>query len=200
MKWYLSFIFFCMLLLNACMLKPVKTEYPARYVLKGVSEKRYATVPTHMILLVSQPDANPGYQSDALVYVNKPYQLNNFGQSAWVAPPSQLILPLLVESLRNTHYFHAVMSPPFTGLADFRLETQLITLQQEFFPRKSNVRMEIQATLIDNKNNQILASRHFKQVVLSPTLDPYGGVTAANKATENLLKQITEFVIHTVKH
>ena len=193
MKRYLIFIL-SSILITSCM-QPVRTEAPARYVLKGVSTQRYAVKPHALTLLVTQPSANPGYQSDEIIYVNKPLQLNNYTKNVWVAPPTQLLLPLLVESLRNTNYFHAVMSPPYVGDADLRLETNLITLQQEFFAKHSQVRMTLQATLINNLSNKILASQTFSKIVASTALSPYGGVMATDQATEMLMQEITAFVI-----
>lgn len=180
------------------MLKPLKSEAPARYVLNGVSTKQYVKTSTPLTILVTQANANPGYQSEEIIYVNKPYQINNFGKNVWVAAPSQLLLSLIVDSLRNSNFFHAVVSPPFTGSTDVRLESQLITLQQEFFARKSQVRLVMQLTLVNNNDNKIIASQRFSTVAVSATLDPYGGVVAANKATQSLMPQITEFVIHTL--
>lgn len=185
-------------LLCSC-LSPIKSEPLNRYVLKGVSQKKYANSNHPITLLVTQPSADPGYQSEEIVYVNKEFQLNHYSKNVWVAPPSQLLLPLLVESLRNTNYFHAVVSPPYVGDTDLRLETQLLKLQQEFFSKRSHVRLSLQVNLINNHTNKIISTRTFNSIMEARTMGPYGGVVAANQATEALMQQITAFVMTSLK-
>lgn len=186
-----------LLMLSGCSLQPVKTTAHNRYLLNKINKQAYATSPSGLSLLVSRPTANPGFRGAAIVYVNKPYQLQTFSKNTWVAPPAQMLLPLISQSLRNTDYFHAVVSQPFAGLTDRRLDTQLITLQQEFFGKQSMVRMVIQATLIDNRRNKIIASQTLSSTVPSDPSDPYYGVLAANKATANIMQQLAKFVVPT---
>ena len=177
-------------LTTAC--APVKATQVANYTLTGVNTKRVANQPTKKTILVSMPVASPGYQSQNMVYVNKPYQLNAFTHNNWVAPPAKMLMPLIVSSLRNTNEYHAVVSPPFSGLTVLRLDTQLLELQQNFSGQESKVEMILEAELVDNVSNKVLATKHFK-VIVPTSADPYGGVVATNKATTRIMQQLASF-------
>jgi len=151
---------------------------------------------TRKTLLVSQPTASPGYQSARMIYVNKPYQLKSFGRNAWVAAPADMLAPLLVQTLRDTHHFNAVVSPPFTGITDLRMDVHLLTMQQEFISEtRSQMHIALQVNLLNNVSNKIIGSHRYEIAMPARNGDPYGGVIAANKATAKLLAKIAEFVV-----
>lgn len=146
-------------------------------------------------VLVAEPTAQPGYDSDQIVYLECPYQLKVFGKNRWVAPPSEMLASLISQSLRNTCFFKAVVTAPFAGVAQYRLETRLIKLQHEFFCCPSRVRMTLHAVVIERACNQAIAERVFDVAVCAPKNNPYGGVVAANQATKIILSQLAQFVI-----
>ncbi len=116
-----------------------------------------------------------------------------------MAPPAQMILPLLLSALRAQGYFYAVVSPPFSGITNLRLDTQLVKMQQEFLLPTSCVRMVIQAQLINNTTNRIVASRRFETVVSAPENNPYSGVRSANKAAAVLSQKIARFCVRSAR-
>ncbi len=195
------FILLASLFLTGCSLAPIKSPPISAYQL----DSRYATSPyiyrhqTQTTLLVSEPVADPGYQTDAMIYVMKPYQLRSFSYNRWVSPPSDMLMSVLSTRLRQMNYFKAVVAPPFGGATDYRLDTQLIAFQQEFLNPVSQFHIILQATLIDNHNNKIMASRQFEKIIPAQSNDPYSGVLAANKAVDNLIDQIAQFCVQSSK-
>ena len=153
---------------------------------------------TYLTILVSTPLADPGYQTSEMMYMLTPYQLSSYANNQWVAPPSQMLLPLFVQALRQTGYFFAVVSPPFIGVTNYRCETRLLKLRQEFFLSISQVRLTVQALLIKNSTNRIIASQLFEVLISAPSNNPYGGVLAANQAAAIISYRIALFcVAHT---
>jgi cholesterol transport system auxiliary component len=150
---------------------------------------------TAKTLLVSNIVAEPGYQSAAMIYSQTPYKLQSFSRNKWGAPPAQMILPLLVNTMRGANYFKAVVSPPFAGSTTYRLDVRLLKLQQEFSLSQSAVRLEVQATLMSNISGRLVASRQFRVVVPAFGRDPYSGVVAANKAVALIDKEVKDFVL-----
>lgn len=179
-------------------MSPVSTyTISAPHIVKSnKSKRRYKTNKT---ILVSMPIASPGYQSNKMVYVTVPFRLRYFANNQWVAPPANMLLTLLAENLRQTNYFKAVLTAPFIGMTTYRLDTQLLILQQEFLQPISQERMVMQATLINSANNHVIASRRFQVVVKAPENDPYSGVLAANQAAATLSALLTRFVLRTIR-
>ncbi len=184
-------------LLTSC--GPIKTPPSSSYLISNLNlGKMPTTAKTNLTLLVSNPIANSGYQTSAMIYMITPYELKVFSNNRWVAPPAQMLLPIIVQALREQGYFYAVVAPPFSGLTNYRLDTQLIKLQQEFLLPTSRVRLVMQATLISNVSNKVVATRLFEAMVSAPANNPYSGVLAANQAASMISQAIARFsVSHT---
>lgn len=150
---------------------------------------------TNKTLLVSTPIASSGYASSKMIYILIPFQLKSYVDNRWIAPPSELLLPLLADQIRATNYFRAVVTSPFSGSSNYQLNTQLLTLQQEFLQPQSVVRLTMQATLINATTGNVIASRVFEAVVPANENTPYAGVLATNQAAKIVMKNIAAFVI-----
>ncbi len=185
--------------LTACF-KPVKTPPVKTYTLSAESLLQATRKSKgHGVLFVAPPSASPGYDTEAMIYTNTPYQLLHFSAHAWVAPPAQMLTPLLVADWQNTGCFRAVVGSASSGTADVTVNTQLLALQQEFDQNTSRVRMAIQITLIDNSSGEIAASRRYEAIVPAAP-NPYGGVIAANRATREILNKTNHFICNYAKH
>lgn len=178
-----------LMVLTGC--SPIKLPTVSTYELSSFSS---SDVPTHTsskaIIAVSNPVANPGYETSQMAYIGTPYQLSYFTRSRWVAPPQQMLLPLVVEALRKQGHYKAVVPAPHLTKTDYRLDLSLLSLEQDFLLPESRERVIIQATLVDDENNQVISSRQFSTVISAKTNTPYGGVLAANEAVASLCRQI----------
>lgn len=188
--------------LSSCsMLSPMKVSPLSSYTLTNGA--RMPVISHQAVssgtLLVTTPNASPGYNSAQMVYVTVPYQLRAFSNHRWVASPAELLLPLIANRLRATHYFHAVVTSPFSGAANYQLNTQLLTLQQEFLKPQSEVRLTLEVTLQKVTTGRVVASHVFQVVVPTSENTPYGGVLATNQAVHQVLEQVAEFVVRRVR-
>jgi cholesterol transport system auxiliary component len=194
---YLRWIILLLMLslsLTAC-LSPVKTPPVQTYTLNSIAATRCSgSSYSKTTLMVSTPVANAGYQTSAMLYSLCPYEIDAFALHRWTAPPAQMLKFLIVQSIRNTGRFCAVAVAPTVATTDYRLDTHLIKLQQEFFTEPSQVRMVIQAILVNNKTNKIVFDRRIEAVVKAPCDTPCGGVFAANKATAEVLHKLAQAV------
>ncbi|EKD91769.1 MAG: hypothetical protein ACD_29C00390G0002 [uncultured bacterium] len=134
-----------------------------------------------------------------MIYVTVPYKLKPYANNRWVAPPADLLLPLLTQSLRSIGYFRAVVTSPFSGMTTYQLNTRLLMLQQEFLQPISQVRFILEVTLMQSLTGKIISNRVFSIVVSAPNNNPYGGVLATNQAANALSKQIAQFVVQKAK-
>lgn len=151
-------------------------------------------------LLVANPTAQAGYDTDQMLYMQCPYQIKAYSYNRWVAPPHEMLATLLAQSLRNTCYFNAVVTPPFAGTIHYRVESRLVKLQHEFFCSPSRVRMILHVVLVNSITNNAIAERVIERVICAPMNNPYGGVLAANVATKQILEEVADFVIFSIEH
>jgi ABC-type uncharacterized transport system auxiliary subunit len=126
-------------------------------------------------------------------------QLRSFAKNQWVAPPVFLLQPLLAQSLRATGYFHAVVVTPQVVLADWRLDTQLLALRQDFFTAGSQICLTLQVQIVNSNTNKVVAQRYFTVVQTARQRNPQGGVIAANQAVQQISQQISQFVVNVLR-
>lgn len=195
-------LFLSAVILSSCSLSPMKVRPMSTYTITEWPMKAVVAQKTisNRTLLVTTPMAAPGYGSARMVYVMIPYQLKSFGNHRWVAPPAELLLPLLANHLRETGYFRAVVVSPFTGAANYQLNTRLLTLQQEFLQPQSKVRLTIETSLINVTTNQVMATHLFEITVPSTENTPYAGVLATNQAAHTISEEIAQFVVRSISH
>lgn len=185
------------LLLVAC--SPVKVKPTNEYILARFSTKKVSKQPSRLTVLVSNTKANDGYQQDDMLYVKKPYQLEAFAKNRWVAPPAKMLNDLLIESLQNANYFHAVVSPPFVGESDYQINTYLLALEQNFLKRPSFITLSIKADIINTKTDKVVASHRFHVNQQAQSDTPYGGVIAANMASKKIMTRIVSFLVNAAR-
>lgn len=145
-------------------------------------------------LIVNPPHAAAGFDSQRIIYVRKPQQLEYFAQSEWIDTPARMIAPRIVSALANSGSFGAVVLAPSAAVGDLRLDIEIVRLQHEFGSAPpSRVRFSLRAHLLDNQTRQVLAWREFDDTVSATQDTPYGGVKAANEAVRNVLEQLADF-------
>ena len=194
MKKILTMILITMIL-SACSLSPVKPIEINTYTINAVNQQKLSKHPNISTILVLRPQAAASLQNKNILYQLKPHELKAFSKNRWIATPAQMLLPLLVQSLENSNYYHAVIASPFTGRTHYRLITKLSALYQDFTQRPSAIVMQMQAILVNTHTQKIIATETFSAHVPAPQNNPYGGVLAANRATKQILTNITRFVV-----
>ena len=178
--------------ITAC--SPVKTTISNQYLLSTFSAIPSPTA-SHKTIFVTPPEAMSGYQSEQMMYINKPFELSTFAHNAWVSPPAEMLLPLLVQSLQASRYFFAVASGVNANDTDFRLDTQLIALHQSFLTQPSTLFFTAKVIMTRVSDTHVLASQVVHLQIPCPSDTPYGGVQAANKAMILFTKDATSFAI-----
>lgn len=187
--------------MSACsVLGPIDTPDVHTYQLRSGHFSNRPAYGKKITLMLSTITASPGYQTKNMIYNRKPFELSSFTKNEWAGPPAEMLQPMIMQCLRSTGYFHAVIAPPVSADRNLRLNVNLIELRQDFTCKPSRVRMAIQAELIDDASDKVINSRVFSTSVATKSDTPYGGVYAANYATKYLLRQLTRFCVNTVVH
>ncbi|KTD33402.1 transport protein [Legionella nautarum] len=182
-----------LILLVSC--SPIKLQQSNAYKLDAYSSKQFTSQASKQSILITVPEAVAGYQTEDMLYMKKPFELSSFTKNVWVDPPAEMLLPLIAQSLQRSGYFNAVTSTTNSELTDYRLDTQLMELQQNFITTPSHIDLVVKVVLSHVSDNRVVASRLFSQRVKCPADTPYGGVTAANIATKNFTAEATAFVV-----
>jgi len=145
-------------------------------------------------LIVNPPHAAAGYDSQHILYVRKPHQLEYYAHSEWVDTPARMLTPLIVAAIEQGGRYQAVVLTPSAAVGELRLDTEIVRLQYEMDKQPSRVRFTLRAYIVDTKSRQVLGWREFDESVGLETAGPYGVVVASNRAVHNVLAKLTVFV------
>jgi len=147
------------------------------------------------VIEVALPRAWPGFDTPQMAYVRQPYELDYFATSRWADTPSRMLFPVLVRALEQTETFRTVVEMPSTVPADFRLDTEIVRLRQNFGVQPSRVELTLRAQLTDLRARRVVGSKVFEETQAAPTEDAAGGVIAANAALQRMLERIADFCV-----
>lgn len=183
-------------LLAGCSALPTPDiEDPVLHLLDPKPAIARARVARDLVLEVSVPRAAPGFDTAALLYVQKPFVLDAFATHRWADAPARLIGPPLTRALDQTAGFRVVVTAPTGVPADLRLDTELVRLQQNFTTRPSRVELSLRLRLLDLRGRRVVAAHVIDVDVAAPSDDPNGGVLAANAALAHALTQAAAFAV-----
>jgi cholesterol transport system auxiliary component len=144
-------------------------------------------------LIVNPPRAAAGFDSPRMLYVRRAHRVEAFANSEWVEAPARLLAQPIVAELQRSNMLRSVVAAPSAATADWRLDVELLHLQQDFTVVPSRLRLSVRATLIDTATRRVLASREFSHSVAAPSEDAYGGVLAAQAALQAVLGELRPF-------
>ena len=150
-------------------------------------------VPRDIVLAVSPPRTRAGYDTVQMVWVRQPHGLEVFARNRWADTPARMLAPLLVQSLQRSGNFQAVVPTTANVVSGWRLDTEIIRLQQDFSVRPSRVQLTLGVQLVDLANRRVIASAEFEEVETAASEDAYGGVRAANRALDRMLGRVAVF-------
>lgn len=185
----------CLVSLAGCAaLKPADTD-TQKYVLSAVPADLPAERQHAATLLVLAPETAPAYATPRIAYTTSKDQIAYFSRNEWAETPAQMMLPLIVETLQKTHYFSAVLTPPYFGHSSFLLRTEIIELAQDFTIDPAVLRLKVHADLRRETFSQQIAAKEFLITEPLGARNPQAGVVAANAAVERLLRGLSGFVI-----
>ena len=156
--------------------------------------------PTRPVLLISLPQAEPGFETPRMVYVKRPHELEYYSVNQWADTPARMFMSVLIQALDRTGMWRAVIPLPGSVRGDYRLDSQGFALQQEFLQQPSRVRVTVRTQLVDLKESRVVGRRTFEAAEHAPSEDAYGGVQAANRAIAALLDQLASWLQECARH
>lgn len=113
----------------------------------------------------------------------EPLRRQTYAESAWVAPPGELLEAFLMRRL-------ALAQTDFSGTG-CRLQLVLDELEQRFdAPQRSQIALEVRALLLPPKGDELLSRRVFMISKATTAPDARGGAAAARAAALALADEI----------
>lgn len=188
------------LLLSACV-GSSRSQFPEHYALATaapVIRHGSAQRPARAILQITRLAVPPWLQGTSMFYrlgYRHDARLSAYGQSNWVAPPAQLLEPVLQQAIAAAGGWRAVLGPDNPARADLQLHIRLEDFSQHFSaPSMSTGVIEASATLIDNRDESVIGQKHFYVQVAAAGADAAGGVAALGQASSQLAKQLQRWI------
>ncbi len=182
-------------MLSAC---AAKVDIPNKYLLNRMPDVVPVKRKRAVILMVAPPEIRQIYNTTQMAYTMKPFEIAYYSLNQWANVPQEMFMPLVVQTMQDTHHFKAIVTPPYNGRYDYLLATHILELVQDYSCGAPVVRMTVRAQIIKASSGSVVATRQFSAIVPLPQRTPYGGVFAANKATAHILERIAVFTLRTV--
>lgn len=139
-------------------------------------------------------NAAPPFDSNKMYYMRETNQLEYYAHHYFINSPNKIIEKLMVQTLTNRCIYQNVLNADNTALAELRLETGLLFLQQNKLNNNtSQIKLVIKANLINNSDNQVLKSKIFIEQT-TQALSPQGFILGSNQVTNNFLNQLEQWL------
>lgn len=198
MKAYMGkaiFVTLCVILCSGCtLLSPVNID-TKKYVLNRIPLDLPVGQTHSATLLVLPPETDPIYATTRMLYTSQAYQIAYFSHNEWAETPSEMIQPLIVETLRHTHYFSEILSAPHFGRHTYALRTEILEFKQDFSSNPAILRLTMRFYLSREVAAQVIATKELSVQEPLRDLTPYAGVVAANEAMVSILRELAKFTI-----
>lgn len=143
-------------------------------------------------LRVRMPTAQPGADTDRMVYLRRADRPLLYEGHVWTDPPARLLWPRLVQALTQAGAWAVVLPPEgVAGEVDaaWRLDTQVVRLAQTL-GAPGAVRFTLDAWLVDRAARRVVVSRRFDVQVPTARDDADSGVQAAGRAVDQVLRAL----------
>jgi len=190
-----------LLMLSGCsVFSPVKSQTPTTYLINATPWPATHRTNKSANLLVNQPDGIALYNSTGIAYTSQPYQIGYFVKSTWAEQPTQMLQPMIIQTLRRTHYFNLVGNSASLSQYNYVLYTHLLLLQEDFSRTPHLLHFVLRAEVVNASTNEILASKDLSADEFIARNDTYTGVIATNRAAARIMNQLAAFAVKTVQN
>jgi cholesterol transport system auxiliary component len=184
---------------TACLLPLGGQERPLHLHLFGLNESTVQDQAPAVgggtgVVLVNVPQARAGVDTPRMAYLLRPYEVQYYANNQWADTPARMLAPLLVRALEQTGTWSAVVQMPHTVRGEYRVDSELLAAQQEFFQKPSLFRLTLRVQLVSLRDQRVLGTRGFEAIEPAPSENAYGAVLAANRALATLLDQVANWL------
>jgi len=188
--------------LLSCSMPGSSAKTPKRfYTLQSTGIQPPAATPAKpcFSLRIEIPAAAPGLNTSRMAYSRESHRLEYFAYHEWVSPPSRMIASAMEKDLEDSGLFTVVLTGSPDIRTDWRLDSDLQILQQDFSSGESFVRLAIRINLVDLSDRVLMASKTFSYVESAEGQNAEAGAAAANRAVRTFLQDLTVFLDESIR-
>lgn len=182
-------------LLSGCSILPA-TEAPAKnnYLLLSPATQLPSRVHSNQVLYIGKVKSVSWLNTSKMAYQKNNDEIAYFELNQWAASLPELLQSVMLQSLQSQRGYRAVVSSPYSGQYDKRLDVNIVNFQQVFTQKPSVYLITLQMQLVDNHRGQIIRSKTITLSQKCVSDDPKGGVMAANQLLYSMALQWVKFV------
>lgn len=147
-------------------------------------------------LKIAQAFSSNSLMSLKMDYAQDRSKIFSYSQAHWSESPNHSITMNLLKEIRDSGFFKNVQISKSISRNSWILEINIEDFLQYYSEdlKSSFAKVAINLTLIDSKNNTIIATKTFVSKVDVKTLNADGGVKALSSAFSNILTQNLEWL------
>jgi len=148
-------------------------------------------------LVIEEPLASGGLDASQIALRPSPTELKYFAGARWTERAPKMVQTLLIESFENTGSIISVGRQAIGLRSDYNLRTELREFQAEYFSdaKSPSIRVRINAKLITQPRQIILASRSFEFLVDATGSDLASIIEAFDNALGKVIKGLVEWTL-----
>lgn len=151
-------------------------------------------------LVVEEPFAAGGLNTDRIVLSDRPTQLKYFAGSKWTERAPRMIQTLMVESFENTGRIVAVGRQAIGLRSDYNLKSELREFQAEYYhgDTRPTVRVRLNVKLVKQPRRVIIASETFEAALQAEGTKMPEIVAAYDEALGRVLRRAVGWTLRTM--
>jgi len=152
-------------------------------------------------LVVEEPFAAGGLDTHRIAIMTNPYEIKYYADARWAERAPRMVQTLLVESFENTGRIVAVGRQSIGLRSDFNIKSELREFQAELSKGEivPDIRVAINAKLIAQPNQQIVASASFERREKAAGPDMLSVVAAFDAALGYVMREIVQWTLLTAR-
>lgn len=178
--------FLVFMALSACSLAPSPQINPSTYILKANDKIVLSKPSTHTKSVKIAPIQSAFYlKSNEIAYV-KENELSTYSKHVWKNSPVSSLTVLLSNKFEKNKLFKVVLNANSQIQADLLLELRFDAFEQVFDGEENVINLELSASLIDNKDKNLLGFKHFSYKTPVAKLEPSAAVMGFDEALNTL--------------
>lgn len=150
-------------------------------------------------LVVEEPYAAGGLDTHRIAIMTNPYEIKYYADARWAERAPRMVQTLLVESFENTGKIVSVGRQSIGLRSDFNVKSELREFQAELRNGTAvpEIRVAINAKLIAQPNQQILASASFEHRQKAAGTDMLSVIAAFDIALGQVMREIVQWTLLT---
>lgn len=189
----------CLLLLGCGSLLGLggKQRNVALYNLTAIDEARADLPSVDWQLIVEEPFAAGGLESNRIPVRTSPNRLEYFAGARWAVRLPKMLQTVVIESLESSGRIDAVGREAIGMRSDFNLRIEIRRLQAEVWEnrRKPTVRVGLTGKILRQPRQEIIASRNFETSLEAASGALPDVVAAFDTALHEILRELVAWTL-----